>query len=85
MRGLDMTHDFQDFAITPAATASIAAMPRFTISCRLTDSVTGETLRDFTGANTLTFPDMLKVLNATQREEFVRMAALWIINARAGL
>ncbi|MBK8200329.1 MAG: hypothetical protein IPK75_18435 [Acidobacteria bacterium] len=75
--------DLQNFAITKLANQTITNAPRYEISCRVTNSKTGARIRDFTGANTLTFPQVLANLSEAQRVEMIELIANWIIDKRS--
>lgn len=76
--------DFQDFSLTRNGTVSLPNAPQWRVELRITDSQTGEELRDFTGANALSFPQILGQLTAAQQDEFVAMSMAWLIHKRAG-
>ena len=76
--------DFQQFSVTRTTAASMT-VPRWTIELKITDSQTGALLRDFTGANALSFPAILGQLTNAQQDEFVFNAVEWLIRKRAGL
>jgi len=76
--------DIQGFKITPLASASVT-VPRATIEGRFTDSQTGETLVDLTGANAVTFPNYLSSLSAADRQELIQMVAHWLLHKKAGM
>lgn len=76
--------DFQDFAVTRNGTAQLT-VPVWNVELRVTSSRTGETIRDFTGANRLRFPHILAQLTEEQQDEFVRESLAWLIRKRAGL
>jgi len=74
--------DLVDFTVTPIANATIS-VPRWTISGKVVNSKNQATvLQDFTGANALTFPNVLSNLTAAERDEFVRDSCLWILRKR---
>ena len=66
--------DLQNFTVTAIGSASVN-VPRFTISGQITDSRTGAVLRDFTGANAITFPNVLGTLTAAQRLKVLDLLA----------
>lgn len=76
--------DLQNFTVTAQAAANIN-VPRFTISCTVTDSQTGAVLADFTGANAITFPGVLTTLTAQQRRDLLDLIVTKIIFQKAGL
>jgi hypothetical protein len=75
--------DFQNFSITPQSAANIN-MPRFLIEVQITDSMTGELLHDFTGANAIRWPADVPILYSTaeERREFVRELARMLIEKK---
>lgn len=77
--------DFQQFQLTQLSNASVTS-PRFTISVLITDSKTGATLFDFTGANVITFPGDLPTLLPTTQDkvDFARYIAAYLIQKKAG-
>lgn len=76
--------DLQQFSITPQASASVT-VPRALIAAKVTDSQTGATLADFTGANALQFPAVIATLTAADRLELAQLVADWLIKKKAGL
>lgn len=76
--------DFQQFSVTRSGTANLT-VPTWAVEVKITDSKTGATVRDFTGANALSFPQILGQLTAAQQDEFVAASMNWLIRKRAGL
>lgn len=76
--------DIQSLVITAQGAANVN-VPRFTVACRVTDSITGATVADFTGANALVWPGVLASLTATQRREVLRQIMALVLYMRAGL
>ena len=76
--------DFQAFSITPLAAASVN-MNRVSIACKVTNSNTGALIADFTGANAITWPDVLSTLTAAQRQEIHQLIVTRLIQMKAGL
>lgn len=76
--------DFQQFAIARIAPASMT-VPRWTIGLLVTDAKTGAVLRDFTGANALTFPNVLGQLTNAEQDELVERIVQFLVLKRAGL
>ena len=66
--------DLQKFTVTAIGSANIS-VPRFTISGQITNSRTGAVLRDFTGANAITFPNVLGTLTAAQQIKVIDILA----------
>jgi len=77
--------DFQQFSLVRNGTVSLPNVPQWKIELLITDSKTGAVIRDFTGANAQSFPQILGLLTAAQQDEFVAMSVNWLINRRAGL
>lgn len=75
--------DLQNFSVTPLASASVN-VPRARIECQVCDSRTGAVLRDFTGANAVTFPNILSSLTGAERLELLDLIATWLILKRFG-
>lgn len=61
--------DVKDFTITDIADASIT-VNRFRIEGRIVNSVTGEVIADFTGANAVTWPNIFGEFTGAERKEF---------------
>jgi hypothetical protein len=74
--------DLVQFSITRLANASVS-IPRWTVAGRIVDSKTQQTvLQDFTGANAVTFPNVLGNLTAAQQDDFVQHVVLEILQKR---
>lgn len=59
--------DVMNFTVTPNGTQTINNFPRFTISFKVVRSDNQNvTIRDFTGANALSFPGVLSSLTAAE-------------------
>jgi hypothetical protein len=76
--------DLQSFFVTRNGTVNLT-VPQWTISFLVTDSKTGAVLFDRTGANALSFPQVLGQLTAAQQDEFVNMVVVWLLRKRLGL
>lgn len=76
--------DLVGFTITPLASASVN-VPRATIACQIVDSKTRALIHDFTGANAVTFPNVLTTLTAADRLELAQMIATWLLYRVAGI
>ena len=77
----------QQYAVTRNGTVAIASFPRFTITAQVYDNA-GTLLADFTGANALSFPAVVKTLLAGHPElvdEFTQLVAQWIVQKSAGV
>jgi hypothetical protein len=63
--------DLQSFSVTRNGTVSLANVPQWTISFMITNSTTGAVLRNFTGANAKSFPQVFASLSAVDQDELV--------------
>ena len=77
--------DFQQYSLTRNGTVSLPAVPQWKVELLITNSKTGAVIRDFTGANALSFPQILGQLTASQQDEFVAMSMAWLIQKRSGV
>lgn len=76
--------DLLDFSITRLANASVS-IPRWRVEGRIVDSQTQrDVVRDFTGANAVTFPNVLGNLTAAQQDEWVQQVVTDLIFKRFG-
>jgi hypothetical protein len=76
----------QSYAVTRNGTVSISAFPRFDITA-LVLADDGSTIADFTGANSLQFPAIVKTTLAAHPElvpVFIDLVASWLVRANAG-
>ena len=69
--------DLQNFAVTRNGTATLTNAPRWTISGQVTNSKTGTVIRDFTGANALSFPQVFAQFSAADQDDLV---ARWVMD-----
>lgn len=76
--------DFQDFTLSPLGSANVN-VPRATISVRVTDSTSGATLLDLTGANTIAWPAEWGQLSNAERRDLGEIIAYWLIRRRMRL
>lgn len=76
--------DFQNYSVTRRSAVNVN-VPRYEIQVRVTDSNTGATIADFTGANALMWPGVLSTLTAEQRDVLIDQIASMIINMKAGI
>lgn len=75
--------DLQNFSVTKIANQTITNAPRYQISCLVTNSTTGAVIRDFTGANAITFPQVLGQLSEAERVEMIELICNWLIDKRS--
>ena len=74
--------DVMEFSVTRISNASVS-LPRWTIAGKLVDSKTQkQVIADFTGANAITFPQILTSLTAAERDEMVQMIVMWLLQKR---
>lgn len=76
--------DFQNYAITPRSSVNVN-LPRLEIEVQITDSNTGVVQFDFTGANSIMFPQYMTNLTADERRDFAQYIASWLIRHKAGM
>lgn len=76
--------DLQNYSLTPAGSANVN-VPRALIQARVVDSVTGQVLFDFTGANQIVFPAVWAQLTPAQRLALGDILAPHLIYMVAGL
>jgi hypothetical protein len=78
--------DLQDYRVSVLSAVTVN-VPRLRIEARITDSQTGATLRDYTGANAITFPADLQTLLTTpeDRRVFGEYIAAFLIQKRREL
>lgn len=75
--------DVMAFTVTPNGTVTINNFPRYTISFKVVRSDNqSQVIRDFTGANALSFPGVLSGLTATEREELLQVIVQHLISKR---
>lgn len=68
--------DLQKFAVTRNGTVNVPNCPQWKIEFQITDSKTGAVLRDFTGANALSFPQVLAQFSQADQDELI---AEWVV------
>lgn len=76
--------DFNNFAVTRQDAANIN-VPTHKFEGKITDSTSGATLADFTGANAVLWPSVLSTLTATQQDQIATNLAQQILEMKAGL
>ena len=77
--------DVVQFTITRAGTKNVS-VPTWTISGRLVDSRTQQsTVADFSGANTLSFPQVLSQLTSAQQDAVVASMINLILQLKFGI
>lgn len=74
-----MNVDCIDFNVTKLPSVSVS-LPSWSISGKLVNSETQELVKDFTGENSITFPDVLDNLSVGDRQKFEDMLLSWILN-----
>ncbi len=74
--------DLIQFSVVRSGTASLT-VPVWTISGKLVDSATQQTvLQDFTGGNSVSFPQVLGNLTNAQQDELVNELVLGLLRRR---
>ena len=61
--------DLQNFSVTRGGTVSLPNVPTWTIAFKVCDSKTGAVLRDFTGANAFSFPQVFASFSAADQDD----------------
>jgi hypothetical protein len=80
-----MSFDIQNLTVTAGGTVS-PTLQQFTIECKIVDTAPPHAvLFDFTGANAVTWPNVLSTLTAQQRADFIRQSLLWLLQTKTGL
>lgn len=81
--------NIQQYSVTRSGTTNIQNFPRYVITASVedTDPVTGlrVVIADFTGANALNFPAVMATLTPEQRDRFIELVSMWLVNVKAGL
>lgn len=75
--------DYQQFSIARTGPQQMT-VPTWSINLLVTDSKTGATIFNFTGANALSFPQVLGTLTTAQQDEFVRRVMQMLISWKIG-
>lgn len=76
--------DLRNFSVTRSGTARIP-VPVWTISGQVVEVDRGPSsvvLRDFSGANAVTFPQVLGQLTDAQQDRLVEMIVMFLLEAR---
>jgi hypothetical protein len=74
--------DLANFAITSTGNANINNFPTASVSGQVVDSKTGALIRDFTGANAVSFPAVLSTLTAADRLELLQNICIWLLQKK---
>lgn len=75
--------DRQEFRVTRSGNVQ-GSIPAFTVEGKITDSQTGATLYDFTGARSIRFPQVMAGMTSAQRDEFVDAVVDFLVRATTG-
>lgn len=76
--------DLQNLVITELGPGAVNTT-RATISCQVTDSATGAVIADYTGANAITFPGVIRDLTTEQRQVLLWETARLVAEMKAGI
>lgn len=80
-----MPFDIQNFTLTPNGTISVT-VEQYTVSAKVVEPRRGgAVLFDFTGANTVSWPQVLHTLTDAQRQELIRNTLVWLLQIKTGL
>ena len=74
--------DLANFSVTRTTPLTINNAPRWIISGQITNSKTGAVIRDFTGANAVTFPQILGNFSQAKQDELVNQWVLELLRAQ---
>lgn len=78
--------DLLGFSVVRNGTVSLPNAPTWLISGRVVDSANqANVLRDFAGANAVSFPQVLGNLTAAQQDDFVQKVVMDLLSKRFGL
>ncbi len=77
--------DLQQFSVVRNVGTVSLLVPTWTISGKITDSKTGAVLVDFTGINSVTFPQVLGQLTQAQQNELVQNLVRELLQKRFGV
>ena len=75
--------DLKDFSVVRSGTATLTNAPKWTISFQVCDSTTGAVLRDFTGANAFTFPQVFASFSTADQDDIVAQICMLLIRKKA--
>jgi hypothetical protein len=75
--------DLQQFSVTRAGTVSLPNVPTWTVSFQVTNSKTGAVIRDFTGANAFSFPQVFAQFSAADQDDLVSRWVMDMIRKKA--
>jgi hypothetical protein len=77
--------DLQNFSVTLGQNKAVV-LPRWIIQAQVTQSDPPFTvLHDFTGVNSIEFPQVISTLTPAQRQVMIEMLSLWLVRVKAGL
>lgn len=74
-----MAFDLRNFSVTIDGSTVNANIPSATVSFKVFDTTTGQQLKDFTGANTVSFPQMVAALSAAEKKALLEHIIQWIV------
>jgi len=75
--------DLQNYSVDRAGTVSLPNVPTWTVSFKVCNSKTGAVLRDFTGANAFSFPQVFAQFTAQQQDDLVAKWCMDLIRTKA--
>ena len=76
--------DLQNYSVVRTGNTINANIPEFAISGQVCDSQSGAVLADFSGANTIRFPQVWATLTQAQRQALVETIARDLIRVVTG-
>ena len=75
--------DLQNYTVTRNGTVNLNNVPQWTISFQVCNSKTGAVIRDFTGANAFSFPQVFAQFTSQQQDDLVTKWCMDLIRAKA--